>query len=81
MTEEHNTSISAIGVLFATGPNTIVLHVYHNKFAAVPLAPKLLAKYRIRQFKLEDDIPGNTAQWQEVVLRNEPQQASRGERE
>ena len=81
MTEEHNTSISAIGVLFAIEPNTIVLHVYHNKFAAVPVEPRLLAKHRIRQFKLEEDIPGKTAQWQEVVFRNKPQQAGRDERE
>lgn len=73
MTEEHNTSISAIGVLFATGPNTILLHVYHNRFAAVPLQPRLLAKHRIRQFKLEDEVPGSTARWEEVVHQSEPQ--------
>ena len=72
MTKEDNTSISAIGVMFATGPNKIVLHVYHNKFAAVPLEPRLLAKHRIRQFKLEDEAPGKTSQWEEVVLQSEP---------
>ena len=67
MTEEHNTSISAIGVLFATEPNTIVLHVYHNKFAAVPLEPRLLAKHGIRQFKIKDEVSGNTAKWEQVL--------------
>jgi hypothetical protein len=66
MTEEHNTSISAIGVLVLTGPNTIFLNVYHNKFAAVPLEPRLLEKYSIPQFKLEDEVPGNTTQWEKV---------------
>jgi len=67
MTNEHNTSISAIGVLFVPGPNEIVLHVYHNKFAAVPLDPRLPAKHGIRQFKLEleDEVPANTAKWEE----------------
>ena len=68
MTEDHNTSISAIGVLSTPGPNEIVLHVYHNKFAAVPLDPWLLAKHGISQFKLEDEIPANTAKWEEIVV-------------
>jgi hypothetical protein len=67
MTEAHNTSISAIGVLLATGPDTIVLHVYHNKFAAVPLEPRLLAKHGIRQFKIEGEVSGNTAKWEQVL--------------
>lgn len=43
MTEDHNTSFSAIGVLFTPRANEITLHVYHNKFAAVPLDERLLA--------------------------------------
>ncbi len=73
MTEECNTSISAIGVLFATGPNEILLHVYHNKFAAVPLDSRLLARYGITQFKLGNDMPGGTAEWEEVMIEHEPQ--------
>jgi hypothetical protein len=68
MTKEHNTSISAIGVLFATGPDELFLHVYHNRYAAVSLQPVLLGKYGIRQFRLEDEVPGTTAQWQEITL-------------
>jgi len=73
MTEDHNTSISAIGVLFATGPDEILLHVYHNKFAAVPLDSRLLARHGIPQFKLENDSPGGTAKWEEVVLQRDSQ--------
>ena len=72
MTEDHNTSISAIGVLFTPGPNEIVLHVYHNKFAAVPLDPRWLAKRGICQFKLEDEVPANTATWEEVAVQPRP---------
>jgi hypothetical protein len=66
MTKEHNTSISAIGVLFATGTDELSLHVYHNRYAAVPIQTELLTKYRLRQFRLGEEVPGRTAQWQEI---------------
>jgi hypothetical protein len=68
MTEDHNTSISASGVLFTPGPNEIVLHVYHNKFASVPLDPRLLAKHGIYQFRLEREVSANTEQWEGVAV-------------
>jgi len=59
MTEEHNTSISAIGVLSITpGADTPALNVYHNKYAAIQLDPKLMGKHKIPQFKLGDEISG-----------------------
>jgi hypothetical protein len=67
MTEEHNTSISAVGVLFFAGCDDVRFHVYHNKYAAVPLALSLLATYGITQFVLDDAEPGTTAQWVEVT--------------
>jgi hypothetical protein len=69
MTEEHNTSISAIGVLSAPGPNEITLNVYHNKYAAIPLDPRLLAKHRVHQFRLEDEVSGKTAKWKELAVK------------
>lgn len=72
MTEDCNTSISAIGVLFTPGPDEIALHVYHNRFAAVPLDPRLLTKYGISQFKLEDEIPSSTTKWEEVAVQDTP---------
>lgn len=65
MTEEHNTSISAIGVLFTPGPSEIGLHVYHNKYATVPLDFALLARLGIQQYELEGEVPSNTAKWRE----------------
>jgi hypothetical protein len=72
MTEDHNTTISAIGVLFTPSPNEIELCVYHNKFAAVPLDQRLLAKHGICQFKLEGEARGNTAKWEEVAVQPQP---------
>jgi hypothetical protein len=71
MTDNHNTSISAIGGLLTLVPNEIILYVYHNKYAAVPLDPKLLAKYGIRQFVLEDEVPGKTAKWKELSVKDD----------
>ena len=71
MTETHNTSISAIGVLFFRGPDDMRLHIYHNKFARVHLDSALLANYGIEQSELDDERPGTTAQWREIILKNE----------
>jgi hypothetical protein len=70
MTKDNNTSISAIGVLSTPRPYEIVLDIYHNKYAAVPLNPQLLTKYIIHQFILEDELPGKTAKWKEWVIQN-----------
>jgi len=61
MTETDNTSISAIGHLFMTGPDAVYLSVYHNKFAAIPLNPAWLAAHGIPQFRLADETLGRTA--------------------
>jgi hypothetical protein len=66
MTRTDNTSISAIGHLYLTGPDTVFLDVYHNTFAAIPLNPTLLAAHGVPQFRLADEQPGVTAQWEEV---------------
>jgi len=66
MTEKDNTTISAIGVLFTTGPDNTLLHVYHNKFAQIPLRPSLLAAYGVEQFELEEDTIGATSKWRNL---------------
>lgn len=71
MTEEHNTSISAIGVLFKPGRSEIRLHAFHNNYATVPLDFALLARHQIQQYELEGDVPSNTAKWRELAINNE----------
>ena len=66
MTEDQNTSISAIGVLSTPGKDDIRLDVYHNFHAAQPLDPALISNYGIRQFRLGEQEPGTTAQWKEI---------------
>ena len=66
MTENQNTSISAIGILSTPEKDDIRLDVYHNIHAANPLDPALIADYGIRQYCLEDSEPGTTAKWMEI---------------
>ena len=56
MTPDHNTSISAVGVVFRGGPSwDFDLLVYHNAHAAVPIEPGLLTKHGIRQLHMDFD--------------------------
>lgn len=71
MTPKHNTSISAIGVLSTSGPNNIVLDVYHNKHARIPLRPDLLAPYGFDQYALEEETAGKTAKWAKLQVNAE----------
>ena len=54
MTNDANTSISAIGALVVTEPDrALEFHVYHNRFAVVPIEPVLLARRGIRQWRID----------------------------
>ena len=66
MTPEHNTSISAIGVLHASGPGAIQLTLYHNAHASIPLEPMLLGQYGIAQFRLAERAPGVIPGWEQI---------------
>jgi hypothetical protein len=68
MTPDHNTSISAIAPMIMASHDHIMMWVFHNKFAKVPLPPALLAPYGIRQFALAEPAQGRTAQWVEISV-------------
>lgn len=54
MTNDANTSISAIGALVVTAPDRVIkLQVYHNPFAAVPIEPVLLSRRGIQQCRID----------------------------
>jgi hypothetical protein len=65
MTEHANTSISAVGVLCVPERDRMQLQVYHNRYAAIPLAPQLLRSPEVLQFVLRDD-PNRTTEWEQV---------------
>lgn len=63
MTQNSNTSISAVAALYVPSPGELALCVFHNRFARVPLPPSLLSEYEIRQFQLGEERSGKTAEW------------------
>jgi len=66
VTPEHNTSLSAIATLTATTQDVLELTIFHNKYATVPLNPKLFAHYGVPQYKLGEVDPGSIAQWVDI---------------
>lgn len=65
MTQDANTSISAVAVLCVPRQGEMLLQVFHNRYAAVPLPPELLRAPEVKQFALRDD-PHRTTEWVEV---------------
>jgi len=63
-TENHNTSTSAVAVLYEdyANANALNLDVYHNSYAAVKLRPDALRYKSIKHFTLSDALP----EWKEV---------------
>jgi hypothetical protein len=62
LTPEHNTTISAIAVLFE-GPEGPYLVVYYNQFAANPIGPEILRRYGILQWNIYERGPGKFPEW------------------
>jgi hypothetical protein len=71
MTEEHNTSISAVAHLDREGWDGITLIVYHNRYARLPIAHEQFARYGIRQFELPEVEGYGIPDWVEVGAAND----------
>jgi hypothetical protein len=71
MTENANTSISAVAVLCVPGPDRMVLQVFHNRYAAVPLSRTVLSAPEVLQFVLRDD-PSRTTEWEWIQFLKSP---------
>jgi hypothetical protein len=72
MTNTDNTSISAIAALVMTGPNSHILYVYRNRFAKVPLNPRLLQAYGVKHYDLGVGDQGLASDWVEIQSEGEP---------
>lgn len=66
MTPNDNTSISAIAVVFHTGPHDTHISIYHNDYAKVPLDPKLFSRYGVKQHIIERGNKGGITSWKEL---------------
>jgi hypothetical protein len=65
LTPEHNTTLSAVAVLFE-GPEGPYLVVYHNQFASNKILPEVLKCPRILQRSIREVGPGEFPEWVEV---------------
>jgi hypothetical protein len=66
MTETANTSISAVALLCTPGPDKMLLQVFHNRHAAVPLDPALLKSAEVAHFVPRGQPPHRT-EWIEIT--------------
>lgn len=66
MTPEHNTSISAIGVI-EPHDDMIKFIVYHNVHARNPLSPSLIQGEGVTHLTLREERPGEFDEWQIVT--------------
>lgn len=62
MTKQHNTSISALGVI-SSSPQRPELAIYHNIYARVPLPPEYFRPYGVNQFSFPEAVPGKYQEW------------------
>lgn len=65
MTPTTNTSISAIALLCCPAVDRMLLQVFHNRHAAVPLRTDILKAAEVMQFQLRPD-PTGTTEWCEI---------------
>lgn len=63
-TPKHNTTLSAVGVLrHGWEPGELVLAIFHNLHAAVPLRWEEVARYGIPQFRFGAKDEGRMPEW------------------
>ena len=62
MTEDSNTSISALAKIYTIDKNTIRLDIFHNRHAAIPIDPAVVHDAGFEQYFLVDSESG-TSEW------------------
>lgn len=66
MTPTNNTSISAVAVIKTLENNFYELAIYHNPFAAMPLAPSVFNFPNIKQFIIENKRDRQFQLWKSI---------------
>ena len=66
MTEDMNTSISVLSVLFQNEQGTPYLITYHNRFANIHLEPEILRAVSAHQFRLSEPDGEHMPNWVEI---------------
>jgi hypothetical protein len=63
VSEEHNTTISALCVLIENPEGQPTLTFYHNRFAALPFDPAWFQGERVKHYKLPGTDTNNCGFW------------------
>jgi hypothetical protein len=66
LTPEHNTTLSAIA-LMTYEDQGVVLRVYHNYHAAIPMPRSKLSELGIQQFELPSELGDEFPEWKEIA--------------
>lgn len=64
MTENANTTISAVGVLVRDENGQPFLHAYHNRFARHPISPEWARHARISHWRAPSDLTSSLVPWE-----------------
>lgn len=64
MTENANTTISAVGVLARDNEGQPMLEVYHNRFAQHPISPEWARQTRISHWRVPSDRTSGFDSWE-----------------
>ena len=64
--KNDNTSLSAIATLCTSNSSSILIGIYHNPFAAVPIEPSVFAPFSVKQYQSPDPPAGSTRDWIEI---------------
>ena len=65
-TQTHNTSVSALAVLENKNDGILLMRVYHNPFAQVPLNPEICKSLPIKQYIYKKNAVNNFGSWQQI---------------
>jgi hypothetical protein len=66
MTPEHNTTVSAVGVLFANMDDVPCLVVYHNRHARHAIDPDGIQTVSIRHYRRPEGCTSSLDPWEEA---------------
>ncbi len=63
LTEEHNTSISAIGVLINRNDKGLFFNIYHNEYAKIQIPFRVLGSRNANEYILSKNQQGEFQEW------------------
>lgn len=66
LTPKHNTTLSAVAVIYGPSENDLSLDIYHNVHAKIKLRPEFINGPNVKHFTLKGKEPGELQDWVEM---------------